>query len=178
MGEQATGADESKEVRGDGARSEIKATPPRWRSRAVVGLLLLTAVAAGLAIRASWRQAHPDRNVVAAYDGGFITREALLNRWRNAPADERAVMGTPEGIDLTIRSMAIHAVTERWARERRLDVREMFTRAMREATQEIGLHDVERRLHESEVRVEEGEIQQYFDANREAFKDQTLTQAR
>lgn len=145
----------------------------------MVGLVLLLAVATGLAMRTSWgRSRHPDRNIVAAYEGGTITREVLLERWRTAPAEQRAAMRTPEGMDLTIRSMAVHAVAERWARERRLDAREMFTRAMREATKEIGIHDVEQRLHESEIRVEESEIQQYFEANRERFKDRTLTQVR
>jgi parvulin-like peptidyl-prolyl isomerase len=159
--------------------TKVKTPGRRWRSRAVVGLVLLLAAATGLVIRASWgRGNHADTNVVAAYEGGVITREALLERWRAAPAEERAAVRTPEGIDLTIRSMAAHAVTERWARERRLDAREMFARAMREATQEIGIHDVEQRLHESEIRVEEGEIQRYFEANREKFKDRTLTQVR
>ncbi|OGB99714.1 MAG: hypothetical protein A3G35_11535 [candidate division NC10 bacterium RIFCSPLOWO2_12_FULL_66_18] len=145
----------------------------------MVGLVLLLAVGTGLALRSSWgRGNHADRNIVAAYDGGVITRETLLERWRTAPADQQATMRTPEGIDLTVRSMAVHAVLERWARERRLDAREMFIRAMREATQEIGIHDVEQRLHESEIRVEEGEIQQYFEANREKFKDRTLTEVR
>src|SRR3990172_7866996 len=134
-----------------GARSEAKTPRRRWKSRAVVGLVLLLALAAGLAMRASWgRGNHADRNVVAAYEGGIITREALLERWRTAPAGERAGMRTPEGIGLTIQSLAVHAILERWARERRLDAREMFARAIREATQEIGLHDVEQRLHESE----------------------------
>jgi peptidyl-prolyl cis-trans isomerase C len=140
---------------------------------------VLLAVGIGLALRASWgRGNHADRNVVAAYEGGLITKEALLERWRKRPAEERVMLRTAEGIDLTIRSMAVHAITERWARERRLDAREMFTRAMREATQEIGIHDVEQRFHEAEVRVEEAEIQRYFEANRETFKDRTLTQVR
>jgi peptidyl-prolyl cis-trans isomerase C len=159
--------------------TEPRATRRPWRSLVVAGLVLLLAVGTGLALRSSWgRGNHADRNIVAAYDGGVITRETLLERWRTAPADQQATMRTPEGIDLTVRSMAVHAVLERWARERRLDAREMFTRAMREATQEIGIHDVEQRLHESEIRVEEGEIQQYFEANREKFKDRTLTEVR
>ncbi|MBI4737193.1 MAG: hypothetical protein HY766_14240, partial [candidate division NC10 bacterium] len=158
---------------------EIRTKRPRWRSRVVAGLVVLLAVGTGLVLRSSWgRGNHADRNIVAAYDGGVITRETLLERWRTAPPDQQATMRTPEGIDLTVLSMAVHAVLERWARERRLDAREMFTRAMREATQEIGIHDVEQRLHESEIRVEEGEIQQYFEANREKFKDRTLTEVR
>ena len=179
MSEHGTDSEAQDSAQEPGARSEAKTPRRRWKSRAVVGLVLLLALAAGLAMRASWgRGNHADRNVVAAYEGGIITREALLERWRTAPAGERAGMRTPEGIGLTIQSLAVHAILERWARERRLDAREMFARAMREATQEIGIHDVEQRLHESEIRVEEGEIQQYFEANRETFKDRTLTEAR
>ena len=179
MSEHGTDSEAQDSAQEPGARSETKTPRRRWKSRAVVGLVLLLALAAGLAMRASWgRGNHADRNIVAAYDGGVITRETLLERWRTAPADQQATMRTPEGIDLTVRSMAVHAVLERWARERRLDAREMFIRAMREATQEIGIHDVEQRLHESEIRVEEGEIQQYFEANREKFKDRTLTEVR
>jgi len=160
-------------------RAQVKTSRFGWQWRALVGLVLSLAVVAGLAMRASWgRGNHADRNIVAAYEGGIITKEALLERWRKAPGEERAAMRTPEGIDHMIRDLAVHAVTERWARERKLDAREMFARAMREATQEIGIHDVERRLHESDIRVEEGEIQQYFEANRQRFKDRTLTQAR
>ena len=168
--------DSAQELR---ARSEAKTPGRRWRSRAVGGLVLLLALGTGLALRSSWgRGNHADRNIVAAYEGGIITKEALLERWRKAPGEERAAMRMPEGIDQTIRSIAVHAVTERWARERRLDAREMFTRAMREASQEIGIHDVEQWLHESEIRVEEGEIQQYYETNREAYKGRTLTEAR
>ena len=150
-----------------------------WRRRAVIGLVLLLAAGTGLTLRSSWgRRNHGDRNIVAAYEGGLITREALLERWQRGSPEERAMMQTPEGVEATIQSLAVHAVLERWARERRLDAREMFTRAMREATQEIGIHDVEQRLHESEIRVEEGEIQQYFEENRARFKDRTLTEVR
>lgn len=164
---------------GEAAPTAAKETRRRWKSRVVVGLVLLLAIGTGLALRSSWgRGNHADRNIVGAYEGGVITKEALLERWRKAAPEDRTAMRTPEGIELTIQSMAVHAVTERWARERRLDAREMFTRAMREATQEIGIHDVEQRLHESEIRVEESEIQQYFEANREKFKDRTLSQVR
>ncbi len=159
--------------------TEAKTTPRPWRSRAAIGLVLVLAVAAVLAIRMSWgRGNHADRNIVAAYEGGTIAKETLLERWRMALPEERALLQTPEGIELIIRSMAVHAVTDRWARERRLDARELFARAMREATQEIGIHDVEKRLHESAIRVEEGELQQYFETNRGMFKDRTLTQVR
>ena len=146
----------------------------------MVGLVLLLAVGTGLALRSSWgRGNHADRNIVAAYDGGVITRETLLERWRTAPADQQATMRTPEGIDLTVRSMAVHAVLERWARERQLDAREMFTRAMREASQEIGIHDVEQWLHESEIRVEEGATKRFItkgDNNNDADSDPVIPQ--
>jgi parvulin-like peptidyl-prolyl isomerase len=178
MGEQTTQGEEMSGSPVVADRAEARATR-RWRSRAALALVLLLALGAGLALRASWgRGNHADRNIVAAYEGGVITKEALLDRWRKAPGEERAAMRTPEGIDHMIQDLAVHAITERWARERKLDAREIFARAMREATQEIGIHDVEQRLHESEIRVEEGEIQQYFEANREAYKDRTLTQAR
>jgi parvulin-like peptidyl-prolyl isomerase len=179
MAEHTTVADVQPSGSGADAPPEGKSIPRRWGPRVTVGLVLVLAVGTGLAMRTSWGRArHPDRNIVAAYRGGLITREALLERWRRAPAEERAAMRTPEMMGLTIQSLAVHAVMERWAQERRLDAREMFTRAMREATQEIGIHDVEQRLHESDVRVEEGEIQQYFEANRTTFKDRTLTQVR
>jgi len=179
MSEHGTDSEAQDSAQELGARSGTKTPGRRWRSRAVGGLVLLLALGTGLALRSSWgRGNHADRNIVAAYEGGVITKEALLERWGKAPGEERAAMRTPEGIGLTIQSLAVHAILERWARERRLDAREMFARAMREATQEIGIHDVEQRLHESEIRVEEGEIQQYFEANRETFKDRTLTEAR
>src|SRR5574341_2125969 len=151
----------------------------RRKSRIVVGPVLSLAMVAGLPMWASWgRGNHADRSIVAAYDGGVITKENLLERWRREPPGQRAALRTPEAIGATIQSLAAHAVLERWARERRLDARELFARAMREATKEIGIHDVEQRLHESDIRVEEGEIQQYFETNREKFKDRTLTQVR
>ncbi|MBI4537443.1 MAG: peptidyl-prolyl cis-trans isomerase [candidate division NC10 bacterium] len=163
----------------EGSRTEVRSTGRGRRRWVVAGVVLLLALATGLALRSSWwRGRHADRNILAAYRGGLITKEALLERWRRAPEVERAAMRTAEGIGLTIQSLAVHAVMERWARERKLDAREMFTRAMREATQEIGIHDVEQRLHESDIRVEEGEIQQYFEANRDTFKDRSLSQVR
>lgn len=169
MEEHATDAEQPDSALGEGAPAEGKARPRRWRAHAAAGVAVLLVVAAGLAVRASWGRNHPDRNIVAAYDGGVITREALLERWRVGPPDERAAMRTAEGIVLTVQSMAVHAVTERWARERRLDTREMFARAMREATQEIGIHDVAKRFHQSGVRVDEEEIRQSFEANRERY---------
>ncbi len=44
---------------------------------------------------------------MAAYEGGNISKEALLERWRAAPAGERAAIRTPEGMDATIRSLAV-----------------------------------------------------------------------
>src|SRR5574342_1139104 len=126
-------------------RARVKTRWFAWRWRAIVGVALLLVVA-GLAMRASWgRGYHEDESIVAAYDGGVITKESLLERWRREPPGKRAVLQTPEGIGATIQSLATHAVLERWARERRLDARELFARAMREATQEIGIHDVEQR---------------------------------
>ena len=81
MEEHETDAEQPDSALGEGAPAERKARPRRWRARAAAGVVvLLLVVATGLAVRASWGRNHPDRNIVAAYDGGVITREAQIGR--------------------------------------------------------------------------------------------------
>jgi parvulin-like peptidyl-prolyl isomerase len=121
---------------------------------------------------------HPDTNVVAAYRDGVITKEQIVAHYRMASPQDQKVLRSVEGVKHLIQELAVHAVVERWANERQVDTRESFRRAMKDAADAVTLHDVAQRMHEFDVKVEESEIQKYFDDNRGQFKEQSLTQVK
>ena len=121
---------------------------------------------------------HPDTNVVAAYQDGVITKEQVVAHYRMASPQDQPVLRSVEGVRHLVRDLAVHAVVERWANERQVDTKETFRRAMKDAADVVTLHDVAQRMHEFDVKVEESEIQKYFDDNRGQFKDKSLTQVK
>lgn len=121
---------------------------------------------------------HPDTNVVAAYQDGVITKEQVVAHYRMASPQDQPVLRSIEGVRHLVQDLAVHAVVERWANERQVDTKETFRRAMKDAADVVTLHDVAQRMHEFDVKVEESEIQKYFDDNRDQFKDKSLTQVK
>ena len=155
-----------------------------WLSRLVgkkywlIAIPLLALGAFLLSDRLKGAPNHPDTNVVAAYQDGVITKEQVVAHYRMASPQDQQVLRSIEGVRHLVQDLAVHAVVERWANERQLDTKETFRRAMKDAADAVTLHDVAQRMHEFDVKVEESEIQKYFDDNRDQFKDKSLTQVK
>lgn len=144
-------------------------------------LILIPLVALGAFLLAGKLNAmpdHPDLNVLAVYQGGIISKEQVVEHYRMASALDQQALRSAEGVRHLIQDLAVHAVVEKWATERQVDSKDTFRRAMKDAADSVTLHDVAQQMHEFDVQVEESEIQQYYDAHRDEFKDQSLTQVK
>ncbi len=121
---------------------------------------------------------HPDLNVLAVYRDGIVTKEQVVEHYRMVSPQDQPILRSVEGVRQLIQDLAVHAVVEQWATERQVDTKETFRRAMKDAADAVTLHDVSERMHEFDVKVEESEIQKYFDDHRDQFKDRSLTQVK
>ncbi len=144
-------------------------------------LVLLPLLAVGAFMLVSRLNAipnHPDLNVLAVYRDGIVTKEQVVEHYRMVPPQDQPMLRSVEGVRQLIQDLAVHAVVEKWATERQVDTKETFRRAIKDAADVVTLHDVAQRMHEFDVKVEESEIQKYFDDHRGQFKDQSLTQVK
>src|SRR3990172_8824828 len=121
---------------------------------------------------------HPDLNVLAGYRDGVVTKEQVVEHYRMASAQDQQALRSIEGVQHLIQDLAVHAVVAKWATERQVDAQETFRRALKDAADAVTLHDVAQRMHEFDVKIEESEIQKYFDEHRDQFKDKSLTQVK
>ncbi len=154
---------------------------PSWLAGKEYLFILIPFVALGmvlLAVKLNRPLDHPDLNVLAAYQDGVITKEQVVAHYRMVSPQDQQGLRSVEGVRHLVRDLAVHAVVERWANERQVDTKETFRRAMKDAADVVTLHDVAQRMHEFDVKVEESEIQKYFDDNRDQFKDKSLTQVK
>ncbi|MBI4790359.1 MAG: peptidyl-prolyl cis-trans isomerase [Chloroflexi bacterium] len=131
-----------------------------------------------LAVKFNRPPDHPDQNVLAAYQDGVVTQEQVVEHFRMASAQEQLALRSVEGVRHLIQDLAVHEVVAKWATERQVDTKETFRRALKDAADVVTLHDVAQRMHEFDVKIEESEIQKYFDDNRDQFKGQSLTQVK
>ncbi len=144
----------------------------------LIAIPLVTLSAYFLVERIGGASNHPDTNVVAAYQGGVVTKEQVLTHYQSmAPQDQKALRSV-EGLQHVVQDLAVHVVIERWANERQVDTKESFKRAMKNAADVVTLYDVAKQMHEFDVRVEESEIQKYFDDNRAKFAGKSLTEVK
>ena len=121
---------------------------------------------------------HADTNVVGVYADGVVTKEQIIDHYRMASPQDQKALRSLEGVRHLVADLAVHAVVERWAIERQVDTRESFRRAMKYAAEAVTLSDVTRRMHEFDVKVEESEIQKYFDENRDQFAGRSLSEVK
>ncbi len=146
------------------------------------GLTLVATLAAAWLIWqniGSWLWPEPaDKGVVAAYTEGTVTKEELIATLDSHPEPERAALATTDGLRLLIEDVVVHRVVERWANERQLDEKNSVQHAMKHAAEEINLHDVGTQIHQSQIRVEEADIQKYYEENRERMGDRPLAEVR
>lgn len=144
-------------------------------------LLVIPLVGLGLYLLANQLNGvpnHPDQNVLAVYRGGLVTKEQVVAHYRMASSQDQLALRSVGGVRHLIQDLAEHAVVEQWATERQVDTKETFRRALKDATDAVTIRDVAQRMHEFEVKVEESEIQKYFDERRDQFQGQSLTQVR
>lgn len=150
-------------------------------SRRKYGLVLVPIVVVAaflLAQRLSGTPNHPDTNVVAAYSDGVITKEQILAHYQMVQPQDQPALRSLAGLRYLVQDLAVHAVVERWAEERQVDTKESFRRAMKSAAEAVTVNDVVERMHKFDVKVEEGEIQKYFDEHRAQYQGKSLTEVK
>ncbi len=127
----------------------------------------------------SWIWPEPaDKSVVATYSDGTVTKEELLATLDSHPEQERRALATPDGLRHLVQDIAVHRVVESWAKERQLDEKNNVQHAMKHVAEEINLHDIGAQIHQSQIRVDEADIQRYYEENRERMGNRPLAEVR
>jgi parvulin-like peptidyl-prolyl isomerase len=166
---------------GTARRSLVMSRQRRWVPAALAGSLVL--LVALFLLRSRFTAAQPEPptpNVIATYDGGQITIEDVQQHLSLLVPDEalQRQLQNVEGYRLLVEEIITDELVRRWAAERKADRDENFQHVMKHITEEINLDELHAQMHQRQMGVTEGEIQAYYDANRQQFGDQTLTQAR
>ena len=178
----ATPLGEDDQAGGAAVAAEAGPAPARrLPGRAVwagAGLLALVGIV-GLLRWAPWSPREPaDPAVVATFRGGVITNDALRLKLDSLPREEQARFRTAAGLRALVDDLVFESTIRQWAQERQVDQREAVKDAMKHATEEIQLADVSQQLHEGRIPVGEGEIQEYYDRNRQRFGERPLVEVR
>lgn len=116
--------------------------------------------------------------MLATYQGGTVTRAQLQQQLEQVPEAERTPYRSPDGLRALIGDVVVHDVTRRWAEERKVDQRDSFKDAMKHATEEIQIADVQDQMHQGRVQVGEAEIQAYYERNRARFGERPLVEVK
>lgn len=149
-----------------------------WMIALTVGVLLLTAF---FFYRSRLANATPPApNIVATFDGGQITVEDVQQHLAELVPDEamQAQLQNLQGYRLIVEEMLTDELVRRWAAERQAGQDEDIQHVMEHITEEINLDELHTQLHEGQMGVTEGDIQAYYQANRDQFGDLTVTQVR
>lgn len=163
------------------ATTAVSTTRRRWWTPSAVATAATAGVVlgAGLVLWAPWSLREPaDPAVVATYQGGTVTRDQLVKQFEALPREQRPRYRSPNGLRALIGDSVVHDITRRWAEEKQVDQREAFKEAMKHATEQIQIADVSDQLHEGKIQVGEGEIQAYYDQNRQRFAERPIVEVR
>jgi len=171
---------------------ETKVITPRQKLVSYAGLAvtLLAALGFGWYVYFGGPQP-PAPDVVATFDGGQITIQQVR--------DHLALLGPPpvvhvggepmaefssalsfETYHVTVEHMILDEFTRRWAAQQQLDRDAKLSDAMRHVSESVTLDEWITALHAGEMTsaVRESDIQAYYEANRAAFGDATLSEVR
>lgn len=164
------------------AAPETEAVTPLQKLYSYAGLAvaLLAAIAMGWYVYFGGARP-PAPDVVATFDGGQITVQQVQNYvTRIAPGAEAAAHQSYEGYRAIISSMVLDELVRRWADKGQLDRDAKFADAMRHVTESVTLEEWVAELHQSKMTaaVRESDIQSYFEANKAAYGDATLSEVR
>jgi parvulin-like peptidyl-prolyl isomerase/predicted nucleic acid-binding protein len=119
------------------------------------------------------------QDVIATFDSGQLTItdvEAHLKVL--VPEEYLAVARTPETLLAVVEDLVMNELVRRWATTRQPDRDEDFSHTMQHITESLNLESLDAQRHEGEIQIAESEIQDYYDANREQFGDQSLNAVR
>lgn len=127
----------------------------------------------------TWLWPEPaDKDVVATYTDGTVTKEELIATLDAHSEQERRALANPDGLQHLIEDIAVHRVVESWAKERQLDEKNSVQHAMKHVAEEINLHDIGTQIHQSQIRVDEADVQKYYEENRERLGNRPLAEVR
>lgn len=121
----------------------------------------------------------PASDVIATFDGGQITIADVEAHLRLlVPEEYQVVARTPDTLLAVVEDMVMDELVRRWATTRQPDRDEDFSHTMQHITESLNLESLDLQRHEGEIQVTESEIQNYYNANKTQFGDQTLDQVR
>lgn len=121
----------------------------------------------------------PAADVIATFEGGQLTLADLEEHLKLlVPEEYQAFARTPEMMLSLVNDMLADELVRRWAATRQPDQDENFSHTMQHISESLNLESLDLQRHEGDIQVAESEIQDYYNANREQFGDQTLDQVR
>jgi parvulin-like peptidyl-prolyl isomerase len=122
----------------------------------------------------------PAPNVVASFDGGQITIKDVEKHLASLVEDEEAQkqLTSPQGYSLIVQEMITDEIVRRWQQNRKPDQDQEFSHIMKHISEEINLNELHAQMHQGQLGVTEGDIQAYYEANKDQFGEQTLTDVR
>ena len=173
------------------ARTEAKPLTPRQKAFSYTGLAVTLLAALGIGWYVYFGGPQPPApNVVATFDGGQITVEQVhehMTRLGLDPLAHPAQEGQEavpvlayESYRITVEHMILDELVRRWAARQQTDRDAKFTDAMRHVSESVTLDEWIAEIHQDEMTaaVREGDIQAYYETNRESFGNATLTEVR
>ncbi|GAB4577318.1 MAG: hypothetical protein Fur0022_00490 [Anaerolineales bacterium] len=139
----------------------------RWTPQAYLWWLRLTA------------PKPPAADVIASFDGGQITIADVETHLKLVvPEEYQDLARSPDVLIGIVEDLITDELVRQWASTRQPDQDEDFRHTMQHISESLNLESLDLQLHEGEIQVTESEIQDYYNANRETFGDETLDQAR
>jgi parvulin-like peptidyl-prolyl isomerase len=117
--------------------------------------------------------------VVATYDGGQITVDDVRQHLAFLVPDERLreQVRSPEEYRHVVYEMIGDGLVKRWAAGRDVEQDQDFRHVMKHLDEEIGMGRMARELHAGDMGVNQSDVRDYYEANREAFAERTLDEA-
>lgn len=159
--------------------------PARPRPRPHRWWLFAAALAAGAAaLTVSWFRGREPRppapGVVATYDGGQITVEDVREHLAFLVPDKeaRGAVRTAEDYRHLAYEMIGDELVKRWASKRGAEKETDYRHVMKHLTEEVDLDQAATKFHAGDMGVTEADLKAYYEANRERYGDQTLSEAR
>jgi parvulin-like peptidyl-prolyl isomerase len=160
-----------------GSEEDTTRHPRKWWM--VVALVML--FGASLLYREKlFRPRSPSPGVVVTFDGGQITIDDIRMHLDELYPEEslQSELRTVDGYLMLAEEMVTDELVRRWSETRDVQQEQDLRHVMEHIEEDINLGDIDAALHDSGMGVSEEEVQSYFEANREFFGEQTLTQAR
>ncbi len=153
---------------------------PFWKRKIVIGAFVLILAIAVFFKDILFAPYPPAPNVLVTWSGGQITIEDVEEHLKTLVSDESAQerLRTPNGYASILEDMVSDTLVQQGQATQQPDQGDGFSHTMQHIAEEINLDELHTQMHEGQLGVSEGDIQAYYEANKETFGDRTLTDVR